>query len=82
MSEKILLMSDIYTTEPDVNIFGRLQRHGYHSIRRHIGRQIIKAHSPGLLITQAGHGHIGWHHGSGAHHKEAISQRDILHTQV
>jgi len=34
----------------------------------------VEAYSPCLPITQAGHGHIGWHHGSGAHHKEAISQ--------
>ena len=34
----------------------------------------MEAYSPCLSITQAGHGHIGWHHRSGAHHKEAIKQ--------
>ena len=62
------------STQLGGEVKGRLQRHGHHSIRRHIRRQIIKAHSPGLLITQAGHRYFGWHHRSGADHKEAISQ--------
>jgi hypothetical protein len=27
------------------------------------------------LIPQARHGNVGWQHGSGAHHKDAIGQR-------
>ena len=50
------------------------RRHPHFGIRRYIGRKIIKAHPPGLFITQAGHCYFGWHHRSGAHHKEAIEQ--------
>ena len=46
----------------------------HHSIRRHFRRQVVEAYSPGLPITQARHRYFGWHHRSGADHKEAIGQ--------
>ena len=48
--------------------------YGHHSIRRHFRRQVVEAYSPGLPITQACHRYFGWHHRSGADHKEAIGQ--------
>jgi hypothetical protein len=33
-----------------------------------------EAYSPGLSLTQARYCHIGWHHQSGADHKQAISK--------
>ena len=50
------------------------RRHPHFSISRHIGRKIIKAHPPGLLIPQTRHRYFRWYHRSGAHHKKAISQ--------
>ena len=64
-----------YIQTPKFNLWNPIPRtHPTFSVRRHIGRKIIKAHPPGLLIPQTGHGYFGWYHRSGAHHKEAIEQ--------
>ena len=34
----------------------------------------MEAYSTGLSLTQARHRYFGWHHRSGADHKQAISQ--------